>query len=97
MSDEIDAFREEAVKAHADDWRLLAAVAQSYINVEHYGYMIGGEFRRGQHRGGGQVVNATARDRVRALQLYRDAMKPRAIGRRQNGPGRNDAAFCRGV
>jgi alpha-2-macroglobulin len=47
--DEIDAFREEAVKAHTDNWRLLAAVAQSNLNVEHYGYMIGGEFRRGHH------------------------------------------------
>ncbi len=51
------------------------AVAQSYLYVDHYGYMIAGEFQRGQHRGGGKVVHATARDRVRALQLFRDAMK----------------------
>jgi uncharacterized protein YfaS (alpha-2-macroglobulin family) len=37
--------------------------------------MIGGEFRRGQHRGGGKVVHATARDRVRALQLFLQGMK----------------------
>ena len=37
--------------------------------------MIGGEFHRGQHRGGGKVVHATDRDRVQALRLYREAMK----------------------
>jgi uncharacterized protein YfaS (alpha-2-macroglobulin family) len=74
-SDEIDAFREAAADAHQDDWRLLAAVAQSYLNVEHYGFMIAGEFERGQHRGGGKLVNANARDRVRAMQLFYAAMR----------------------
>jgi alpha-2-macroglobulin len=72
---EIDEFREGAVDAHADDWRLLMAVAQSYIEVEHHGFLIGGEFQRGQHRGGGRIVRATARDRVRALQLFQRGMK----------------------
>jgi uncharacterized protein YfaS (alpha-2-macroglobulin family)/tetratricopeptide (TPR) repeat protein len=74
-TDETDAFREAAAQAHAEDWRLLSAVAQSYINTDHYGNMIGGEFHRGQHRGGGRVMNALYRDRARALQLYRQAMK----------------------
>src|SRR4051812_41542012 len=72
--DEIDEFREKAVAAHGSEWQLLAAVAKSYINVPHYGYTIGGEFHRGQHRGGGKVVQATDRDRVHALQLYRQAL-----------------------
>jgi uncharacterized protein YfaS (alpha-2-macroglobulin family) len=72
---EIDEFREAAVEAHSDDWQLLAAVARSYLNVEHYGYMIAGKFERGQHRGGGRFVNAAMRDRVRSLQLYLRAMK----------------------
>jgi uncharacterized protein YfaS (alpha-2-macroglobulin family) len=71
--DEIDAFRDQAFAAHPEDWRLLSALAQSYMNVEHYGYMIGGEFHRGQHRGGGKIMNAGARDRVRALQLFQIA------------------------
>src|SRR5262245_3534900 len=41
---EIDAFREAAVAAHSRDWRLLAAVAQSYIDWIHVGFLIGGEF-----------------------------------------------------
>ncbi len=74
-TDEVDEFREKAVTAHKKDWRLLAAVAQSYVSIDHYGFMIAGEFHRGNNRGGGKVVHATARDRVRALQLYRSAMK----------------------
>lgn len=70
---EVDAFREEAVKAHADDWRLLARAAQSLIDGEHYGFIVAGEFRRGDQRGGGQYADATQRDRVRALQLLEQA------------------------
>jgi alpha-2-macroglobulin len=75
LVDEIDEFREAAVAAHADDWRLLMAIAQSYLDVDHYGFMIGGDFHRGQHRGGGRVVHATDRDRVRALQLFFRGMR----------------------
>ncbi len=73
--DEIDAFREQLAKDHADDWRLLAAIARSWMEQPHFGHQIAGEFRRGSHRGGGKVVNATARDRVRALRLYRAAFE----------------------
>ncbi|MBN2579397.1 MAG: alpha-2-macroglobulin [Pirellulales bacterium] len=71
---EIDAFREKAAAVHKDDWRLLRAVAQSYMNVEHQGFMVAGQFERGPHRGGGQWMNATERDRVRALQLMVQAL-----------------------
>ncbi|MEX0642407.1 MAG: MG2 domain-containing protein, partial [Pirellulales bacterium] len=73
--DEIDEFREATVTAHPNDWRLLMAVAQSYLGVDHHGFLIAGEFQRGQHRGGGKLMNASARDRVRALQLYLQGMK----------------------
>jgi alpha-2-macroglobulin len=71
---EIDEYREAVATANEDDWIVLGAVAHSYVTVEHQGFLIAGEFRRGQHRGGRKVVHATARDRVRALQLYRDAL-----------------------
>lgn len=72
---EIDSYREAVAKQHQEDWRVLAAVAESYRWVEHYGYMIAGEFRRGQHRGGGRWMNAQQRDRVRQLQLYGQALE----------------------
>ncbi len=71
---EIDEFREALIEAQAKNWRALLAAAQSYVNVDHHGFMIAGEFQRGRHRGGGQVVNATQRDRVRAMQLMVDAL-----------------------
>ncbi len=70
---EFDTFAEAAVKQHPEDWRLLQAVAQSYMNTNHYGYIIAGEFQRGNHRGGGKWVQAVERDRVRALQLMKQA------------------------
>ncbi len=72
---EIDAFREAVIKVHAKNWRLLYTAAQNYMNIQHWGFMVAGEFRRGQHRGGGKHVNAHQRDRVRALQLMAEAMK----------------------
>ena len=73
--DEIDALLEDAVKVHKDNWRLLWSAAQDYMaSVPHYGFIVAGKFYRGQHRGGGRMVNATERDRIRALQLMVQAM-----------------------
>lgn len=72
---EFDTLVESAVDAHSDDWRLLAAAAESFQSVPHYGYLISGHFERGQHRGGGKVMHATERDGVRGLQLLNRAMK----------------------
>ena len=71
---EIDDFREAVIEVHADNWRLLWAAAQSYMSVDHYGVLVAGQFERGRRRGGGQVVSSLERDRVRALQLFQQAM-----------------------
>ena len=69
--DEIDALREQVIAIHKGNWRLLEAAAQSYLNDPfHFGFMVAGKFHRGQHRGGGRMVNTSERDRVRALQLF---------------------------
>ena len=72
--DEIDALLEKSVEAQNQNWRFLAAAAGLYRQLPHQGFMIAGEFQRGPHRGGGEVVNSFQRDRVRALQLMRQAM-----------------------
>jgi uncharacterized protein YfaS (alpha-2-macroglobulin family) len=72
---EFDTFVENAVKANRGNWQLLEAAAQLYRGGAHYGFIVGGEFERGQHRGQGQYANVVERDRVRALQLMRDAEK----------------------
>lgn len=66
---ELDAFIEEVVAAHPENWRILAAAGRAYLRVPHYGFMIAGEFERGQHRGGGDYAMCFRRDRVRAMQL----------------------------
>ncbi|MDA0834016.1 MAG: MG2 domain-containing protein [Planctomycetota bacterium] len=71
--DEVDNFREEAIVVHAKNWRLLQTAAQSYIDEQHFGYIIAGEFYRGNRRGDGRFVSSLDRDRVRALQLMQQA------------------------
>lgn len=71
---EIDEFRERVISVHPGNWRLLRAAAHSYMNFDHFGFMIAGKFERGTHLGGGEVVNSAERDRVRALQLMVQAM-----------------------
>ncbi|NMC21553.1 MAG: hypothetical protein GYA33_14180, partial [Thermogutta sp.] len=72
--DEIDALIEQSVEAQAGNWRFLVAAAELYRQLPHQGFLIAGEYRRGPHRGGGEVANSFQRDRVRALQLMRQAM-----------------------
>jgi alpha-2-macroglobulin len=95
--EEIDDFREKVVEAHKSNWQVLAAVARSYLNVQHYGYMVGGEFRRGQHRGGGKIVQSTDRDRVRALQLFREAQKQAATADDKAAPAEMLKHFARAL
>jgi uncharacterized protein YfaS (alpha-2-macroglobulin family) len=72
--DEADELVEAAIQTHAQNWRLLWAAARSYMGLPHHGFMVAGKFHRGDKRGGGQVVNALERDRVRALQLMTQAI-----------------------
>src|SRR4051794_8291803 len=39
-TDEIDDFREKVAAKHKARWPVLAAVAQSYLTTEHYGFVI---------------------------------------------------------
>ena len=72
--DEIDELRENVAQIHAKNWRLLSAVAESYLHYDHYGFIVAGKFSRGPHRGEGDAVNSMERDRVRALQLMVQAI-----------------------
>lgn len=71
---ETDDFRQKVINTHSNNWRLLHTAAQSFMNDNHYGTIIAGQFERGPHRGGGRYVNTFERDRVAALQLYAQAL-----------------------
>src|SRR5579884_2671278 len=74
--DEVDDFRESVISAHPQNWRLLWKAAETFRSTEGYGFIVAGKFYRGpRHGNDGRLVNATERDRVRALQLMRQAMK----------------------
>ncbi|MBT8045170.1 MAG: hypothetical protein KJO79_09490, partial [Verrucomicrobiae bacterium] len=72
---ETDELIESAVTKHPDNTQLLTRAGTIYINIPHYGYIVAGEFKRGNHRGGGQYAMTTQRDRVRALQLLTQALQ----------------------
>ncbi|MEE2966900.1 MAG: hypothetical protein VX646_03385, partial [Verrucomicrobiota bacterium] len=72
---DIDKFLESVTEKYSDDWRILASAAKIYMGMQHMGYLISGEFKRGHHRGGGKYVNAYERDRVKSLALMEQAMK----------------------
>src|SRR5208337_4414434 len=87
--DELDAFREAVIEVHKDNWRLLQAAAESYLNdPEHFGFIVAGEFHRGPHRGGGRYVSVLERDRVRALQLLVQGLERARSNPDRPGAGR---------
>ncbi|MBX9788870.1 MAG: alpha-2-macroglobulin [Pirellulales bacterium] len=70
---EVDELIESAVAAQANNSKLLVAAAQGYAGIDHFGAIVAGKFQRGNQRGEGRMVNSLERDRVRALQLLRQA------------------------
>jgi alpha-2-macroglobulin len=72
---EFDELIASALNVHADNWRFLRSASQSYRSIDHAGFIVAGEFQRGNHRGGGKYANAFERDRVRSLQLLDQARK----------------------
>ncbi len=66
---EMDELLINAIEAHADSWQFLLVASEIYRSIDHYGFLIAGDFERGHHRGGGNHVSAERRDRVRSVQL----------------------------
>ncbi|WP_051326947.1 alpha-2-macroglobulin family protein [Desulfatibacillum aliphaticivorans] len=71
---EADGLLEKAVEIHKDQWRVLHRAAETYFSLDHNGCLVSGKFERGPHRGGCDHVDASERDRVRALQLMKQAL-----------------------
>jgi uncharacterized protein YfaS (alpha-2-macroglobulin family) len=77
---ERDALCEQAVDNKPNDWRMLAAAAQIYMAEPHQGRLIDGRFERGyNYQNQAELRYSYARDRVRALQLYQQAMQDKEL------------------
>lgn len=63
----IDDFLEKVVETHSENWRAYWSASEALSNSSHHGYIVAGEFSRGNHRGGGRYVSTYERDRVRVL------------------------------
>ncbi|QDT16265.1 alpha-2-macroglobulin family protein [Alienimonas californiensis] len=81
-----DGLRETALAARPNDPFLIRAAAESLLNGFHYGYVIDGEFTRGQQRRGGNWTQVFDWDRVRALQLLVGGL-PHATAEAMGGDG----------
>ena len=91
---EFDELIEAAIKAHEKNWRLLSTAARQYGEIDQWGFIIAGKFERGSHRGGGQFVTSSARDRVRRLQLLQQALPLVAKDENKEEVGRFYIAFA---
>ena len=87
---EFDRVVEDAIAMHLKNLMQMAQAASCYQSAYHFGRIIGGEFERGGEGNDavrlidrvhlsedqrGEGVNASYRDRIRSLQLIRDAIK----------------------
>lgn len=71
---EIDEFLESAIKKNSTNPYVLISAGEAYLRINHFGSLVSGEFRRGQVNQGG-YIGANQRDRIRALQLFLQALK----------------------
>jgi len=69
LENEFDSFFAAVAKKYGKDPLMAIALAQSKILMPAYGYLIAGEFVRGNHRGGGERVSCLERDRVEAMNI----------------------------
>ena len=71
---EFDQLIEKIIAAHPKDWRVLSQAIQQYQSVPKHGVLVDNQWQRAPQRITGQVLNSTDRDRVRALQLFEQAV-----------------------
>ncbi|MGY8731581.1 MAG: alpha-2-macroglobulin family protein [Pirellulales bacterium] len=71
---EFDQIIEKIIAAHPKDWRVLSKAIQQYQSAPKHGVLVDNQWQRAPQRITGQVLNSTDRDRVRALQLFEQAV-----------------------
>jgi len=71
--DEVDALIEKVVEKHAHNPSILLRASSVYFQQTHHGRIIAGEFKRG-NTNSGEYVLSRSRDRIRAIQICRQAL-----------------------
>lgn len=74
LVNEFDSFFTAVAKKYSKIPAMAIALARSKWQIAAYGYIVAGEFVRGDHRGGGYQVSSLERDRVEALRLLAGAL-----------------------
>ena len=69
LVNEFDGFFAAVAEKYGKKPEMAIALARSKMQIANYGYIIAGQFVRGNHRGGGDRVSCLERDRVEALRL----------------------------
>ncbi|MEC7564945.1 MAG: MG2 domain-containing protein [Planctomycetota bacterium] len=72
---EFDELIEEIIAAHPKDWRVLSQAIQLYQSAPKHGVLVDNQWQRAPQRITGEVKNSADRDRVRALQLFEQAIE----------------------
>lgn len=72
----VEPLLEQVAANYAQNWQVLQEVAELYQSIPHYGFIVEGEFQRGnrRHSTGGKRATKERADYVRCLQLYQQAM-----------------------
>ena len=81
---EIDKLLESVVQNYSDNSTMLTQASLDYTQLSKQGYLINGEFHRGNQRGTGQIYNCEASDRIRAIRAAYAAVES-ANGDREQG------------
>ncbi len=70
---DIDALVASTLESHPGNWRLLYKAATLRMSGNHHGFIVAGEFTRGNRNGGGEYATSFERDRVQAILWMKQA------------------------
>ncbi|MBA4030225.1 MAG: hypothetical protein C0478_04935, partial [Planctomyces sp.] len=72
---ETDALLEKTIAVHSKKFEVLSSAGGIYLSLPSNGQVVGGVYSRGNSDGQGRAVWTSDRDRVRALQLLKEALR----------------------
>ncbi|WP_437188402.1 alpha-2-macroglobulin family protein [Planctomicrobium sp. SH668] len=71
---EVDGLLKTMLEKHPENWEAYRNAANTISSVPHFGFIVAGEFTRGNQRGGGAYIDVSERDRSQSLVWMNTAM-----------------------